>query len=150
MLTVLLLLAAAWTSSLVSASQPIDAVSEPLKVSKSPLEEPMEDLKAGVKMLRRQLSNPEHSAVAIETLSKMQLAAIECCRHNPTPISEMDETQTKLWNIEFHRGMLEVADILCQLEAAVISGEETEIQALFRKLGASKKSGHKKFQPEEE
>lgn len=147
-----LLLVVGWISLSAMAPQEESAASPSLVQDgeDSPLEKPMKGLKDGVRSLRRQLTKTEYAADAIDTIQTMQSAALEAFNHFPPPIREMDEKETQLWNIKFRRGMLKVADILCQLEAAVVEGDQTAIQTHYRQLGATKKSGHKEFQPEEE
>ena len=116
----------------------------------TPLHLAMEGLGSGMRSLRKQMGDGGDVAQALETVRAMQEHATAAFGHPPTAPEGSDEKATAVWNLEFRRGVLQVALGLLDVEQALIEGRTDDARAGYAALNKLKSAGHDKFQLDEE
>ena len=118
----------------------------------SALHELMGKMKENLKRLGRTLASPEGDlSAALESLSEMERLALAAKLEQPNNLDEIPEAQRPEQITSFRRDMVAALQVMLELELAILDGErEAAMEMLRGPLLKARKSGHKKYQKEED
>jgi soluble cytochrome b562 len=122
------------------------AAAEEKKV-KSELSKTMEQIDEGMKKLRRTLRTKENNAQSLDTITKIEAAAITCKSLTPSRATTMPADQQPAFVTEYRKQMAALIVNMCNMETALLDGDNTKAQDIFKKLKQQEEDGHDQFLP---
>lgn len=114
------------------------------------LEGGMREMNGALKSIGKGIS-AENRDVALEALSKFQRGAIAAKASTPGMAAKIEESKRPEFVAEYRKMLAETVKLACDAEIAILDGKYKEADEILKnKLMGMKKSGHDKFQEEEE
>ena len=120
------------------------------KKQKTELHKQMETIDEGMKKLRRSLRKKESNADSLETIAKIEDAAIACKKMSPSKTATLPESQRQEFVDKYRHDMANVVSALCQMEAAVLEGNNEKAMEIHKSLKGLEEDGHDKFMQDDE
>jgi cytochrome c556 len=112
----------------------------------TPLQQAMGELNGNMRKLRKLVESPaDNQAVLLETVRNVQEAALAAFANPPTAEAGLAADDAAMWQAQFKRSVLALADTSVQMEIAVLSGDADGVTSAYAALGELKKSGHDTF-----
>lgn len=110
----------------------------------------MEDIKKGMRRLRRGLKDAEALPAALPIILQMQEAAQMCKLETPAMTANVEggEEAQAAFVKEYRLGMIQLQGGLLALEEAVLKGDAALAQKIYGKLKDAQEAGHEKFTEE--
>ncbi len=112
------------------------------------LQKQMEVIEDGMKKLRRSLKKAEDNAQSLETIGKMQAAAIACKTEVPPAAAKVPEADRAKFLAGYRKGMVALVAEMCQMEIALLDGDNAKAEELFKGLKKIEDDGHEKYSEE--
>jgi soluble cytochrome b562 len=117
------------------------------KKPKSDLSKSMEQIDEGMKKLRRTLRSKDSNAQSLETIAKVEQAALVCKSLTPERATTMPADQQPAFLTEYRKGMAALLMNMCSMETAVLEGDNAKAQDIYKKLKQQEEDGHDSFMP---
>ncbi|MDB5301250.1 MAG: hypothetical protein JWO87_2913 [Phycisphaerales bacterium] len=120
------------------------------KKQKSELHKQMESIDEGMKKLRRSLRKKESRTESLETIAKIEEAAIACKKMSPSKAATLPESQRQEFVDKYRHDMANVVAAFCQMEAAVLEGNNDKALEIHKSLKGLEEDGHDKFMQDDD
>jgi soluble cytochrome b562 len=143
--TVVLIVAGGWFFG-IAQSLSHQALAEDKK-PKSELAKSMEQIDEGMKKLRRLLRNKDNNPQSLETIAKVEEAALTCNSLTPSRATTMPADQQPAFVTEYRKQMAALIVNMCNMETAVLDGDNARAQDIFKQLKQQEEDGHDQFMP---
>jgi hypothetical protein len=101
----------------------------------------------GMKKLRRSLRNKDNNAQSLETIAKIELAALECKSMTPSRATTVPSDQQPAYVADFRKRMAALLINMCNMETAVLNGDNAKAQEIYKQLKQQEEDGHDAFMP---
>ncbi len=111
----------------------------------TPLMLQMQELKAGMKGLRRSVRDPEKYGEALETVLTMQASAQLAKLEIPVMAAGLPEAERPAFNLAYRQDMVVMQQLLLELELALLRGDSENAQAIYKRLKTLEEEGHEHF-----
>ncbi len=108
----------------------------------------MEAMDDDLKKLRKSLKVPAENAASLETLTRLQQVTVSCKALIPAMAAEMPEADKAKFVAGYRKDMALLLTHLCQIETAVIDGDNAKAEELFKGLKKIEDDGHEKYSEE--
>jgi soluble cytochrome b562 len=109
----------------------------------------MEVIEEGMKKLRRSLKKADENPASLEAIAKMQTAAVASKALTPAMAATLPEADRAKFAQAYRKDMAAMIADVCQMEIALLDGDNAKAQELHKKLGEHEDAGHKKYIKEE-
>jgi hypothetical protein len=140
---------AAWALLPRASAAPLAAAGSPAALDEE-LEEAMRDMNGALKSLGKGVDASTRDA-ALEALSRFEHAAITAKALTPGRAAKIDEKQRAEFVVGYRKTLVEALKLTLDAEVAILDGKYKDADEILKnKLMAIKKSGHDKYQEEEE
>ena len=101
-----------------------------------------------LKLLRKSLKVPAENAASLDTLTKLQALTVTQKALVPAKAAEMPEAEKAKFVAGYRKDMAVLLTHLCQIETAVIDGDNAKAEELFKGLKKIEDDGHEKYSEE--
>jgi soluble cytochrome b562 len=108
----------------------------------------MRSINKGLRVLRRQLAQPNKKQQNLELLTKIKEDVLAAKKEQPLKTPELPESERGAFLEAFRARLDEVIAVIDQLKLSVREGKNEETQRLVGRLNELKKEGHKRFKSE--
>jgi len=117
------------------------------KKPQTPMGKAMVQIDDGMKKLRRSLRNKDNNAQSLETIAKVEEAALECKSMTPSRATTMPSDQQPAYLTDFRKQMAALLINMCNMETAVLDGDNAKAQQIYKQLKQQEEDGHDQFMP---
>jgi hypothetical protein len=117
------------------------------KKPQTPMAKAMVQIDDGMKKLRRSLRNKDNNAQSLETIAKIEEAALVCKAMTPSRATTMPSDQQPAYLADFRKRMAAVLINMCNMETAVLDGDNAKAQEIYKQLKQQEEDGHDQFMP---
>jgi soluble cytochrome b562 len=122
----------------------------PVAAADGPLEEAMERMNASMKVLLKGVSADNRDA-ALDHVAKMQASILTAKTEKPHSAEKVAEGERGAFLAEYRKTLVQALAATCKLETALLDGKYDAANAVVKdELAPLKKSGHDRFNPDEE
>ena len=108
----------------------------------------MEEMDDDLKKLRKSLKVPAENSASLELLTKLQQVTVSCKALIPAKAAELPEAEKAKFVAGYRKDMAVLLTHLCQIETAVIDGDNAKAEELFKGLKKIEDDGHEKYSDE--
>lgn len=128
------------------------AADEPKKaeVKKSELHSSMEDVDDAMKKLRRTIRKPDQNAESLKLVSEIQTLMVAGKAMVPTKTEKLPEADRAKFVAEYRKEMAGVIIQLCNLETALLDGDNAKAQEIYKAITEREDKDHDQFMQKEE
>ncbi|HWE93053.1 MAG TPA: cytochrome b562 [Tepidisphaeraceae bacterium] len=120
------------------------------KKQKTELHKQMESIDEGMKKLRRSLRKKEANAESLETIARIEDAAIACKKMSPSKTATLPESQRQEFVDKYRHDMANVIATFYQMEVAVLEGNNDKALEIHKSLKGLEEDGHDKFMQDDD
>jgi len=120
------------------------------KTPKSDLSKAMEQIDDGMKKLRRSLRSKDNDAASLETIAKIEEAALAAKSLTPRRATTMPSDQQPPFVAEYRKQMASLVISMCNMETAVLDGDDAKAQDIYKQMKQQEEDGHDQFMPEDD
>lgn len=143
------------STALFSASVPRHAsAAEPktaeVKVQKSELNSEMEDMDEAMKKLRRSIRKADQNEASLKILAEIQAKAVSSKGMIPTKTAKLPEADRAKFVTAYRKEMAAVIIDLCQMEQALLDGDNAKAQEIYKAIGEREDKDHDQFMQKDE
>lgn len=117
------------------------------KKPQTPLGKAMEQIDNGMKKLRRSLRSKEANAQSLETIAKVEQAVLDSKAMTPSRTTTMPSDQQPAFVSDYHKRMAALLISMCNMETAVLDGDNAKAQEIYKQLKQQEEDGHDQFMP---
>ena len=131
-----------------AADQPAAAEAEAAKTGAAvdtELAKHMEELQDHLKKLRRTLRKAEDNAESLQHIDKALEELVECKALIPAKAANVPEAERAQFVNGYRKDMVAVIMDLCQMELAVLEGNNDRAQEIHKGLKTKEDEGHEKY-----
>ena len=121
-----------------------------VKVQKSELNNEMEDMDEAMKKLRRSIRKVEQNEASLKLLTEIQLKAVNSKAMIPTKTAKMPEADRAKFVLAYRKEMAAVIIDLCQMEQALLDGDNAKAQEIYKAIGEREDKDHDQFMQKDE
>ncbi len=121
-----------------------------VKVQKSELNNEMEDMDEAMKKLRRSIRKAEQNEASLKLLTEIQLKAVSSKAMIPTKTAKMPEADRIKFVMAYRKEMAAVIIDLCQMEQALLDGDNAKAQEIYKAIGEREDKDHDQFMQKDE
>ena len=108
----------------------------------------MEEPEDHLKKLRRSLRKAEENAESLQHIDKALEEAVECKALLPAKAARVPEAERAQFVNNYRKDMVAVIMDLCQMELAVLEGNNDRAQEIHKGLKTKEDEGHEKYTDE--
>jgi hypothetical protein len=130
------------------ADEPKKATEE--KVTKSELNNQMEDMDDAMKKLRRMIRKAEQNPASLKLLQEIQTKAVACKEMIPTRAAKVSEADRPKFVLAYRKEMAAVIIDLLQMEQALLDGDNAKAQEIYKAIGEREDKDHDQFMQKDE
>lgn len=120
------------------------------KKPKTDLAKQMEVIDDGMKKLRRSLRKPDQNEASLDTIAKIEAAAVACKSMTPSLATTMPSDQQAPFVADFRKRMVALLESMCNMESAVLDGDNAKAQDIYKQMKQEEEDGHDKFMPSDD
>jgi hypothetical protein len=120
------------------------------KTPKSDLSKSMEQIDDGMKKLRRSLRSKDANAASLETIAKIETAALAAKSLTPERATTMPSEQQPAFVGEYRKEMDALLISMCNMETAVLDGDNAKAQDIYKQMKQQEEDGHDQFMPSDD
>jgi hypothetical protein len=120
------------------------------EVKKSELRKQMEQMDESMKKLKRTVRKAEFDKETLELIGHMEQVAVTCKSMTPSKAASVPEADRAKFIAGYQMGMASLLSDMCQLEIAVLKGDQVKAHDLYKKLKDDEDKGHDAFMPDED
>jgi hypothetical protein len=120
------------------------------KVTKSELNNTMEDMDEVFKKLRRSIRKADQNEASLKMIQDMQAKCVACKELIPTKAAKVPEADRAKFVTAYRKEMAAVIIDLCQLEQALLDGNNPKAMEIFKSIGEREDKDHDQFMQKEE
>lgn len=117
------------------------------KKPQTPLGKAMEEMDNGLKKLRRTLRSKDSNAQSLETIAKVEAAVLASKGMTPSRATTMPSDQQPAYLADYRKRMAAVMVSMCNMETAVLEGDNAKAQEIYKQLKQQEEDGHDEFMP---
>ena len=121
-----------------------------VKVQKSELNSEMEDMDEAMKKLRRSIRKAEQNEASLKLLAEIQQKAVSSKGMIPTKTAKVPEADRAKFVLAYRREMAAVIIDLCQMEQALLDGDNAKAQEIYKAIGTREDKDHDQFMQKDE
>lgn len=115
----------------------------------TPLGKEMEVLSKALKAVNRNIGEADQKAANLEKIALAKAACAAALKYEPAKTKEIGAGDKAKYLSDYKASMEEVGKNLDALKVAVEAGKTEDAKAIYEKLMAQKKDGHKKFKADD-
>jgi len=134
---------------MVTAGMSRFAVAQAVHVEKSELRKQMSQIDEAMKKLKHTIRKAESDKETLELIVKVEQTAIICKQLSPPIPPTIAAPQRDKYVAEYRRQMANFLSDVCQMEAAVLSGDHDRAHQIYTKLKDDEDKGHDQFMPDD-
>ncbi len=108
----------------------------------------MEEMDDDLKKLRKSLKAPAENPASLELLSKLQMVTVTSKVLIPVKAAELPEAEKAKFVAAYRKDMAVLLEHLCQMEVALLDGDNAKAEELFKGLKKIEDDGHEKYSDE--
>ena len=116
---------------------------------KTPLAQEMSGISRDFRSLRKVVADPAQKAAALQLVKDMEGHAAKAKDLSPALAQKIDPAKKDQFLADYRKQLDELIADFQKLEADVTAGNSAESTAMLDKLQADKRTGHKKFNAED-
>ena len=120
------------------------------KKTKTGLDDQMENIDEAMSKLRRTIRKAELNNDSLKLLTDLQQAAVACKAMVPAKAAKLPESQRAPFIAAYRKDMAELVISLSQMEIAILNGDNTKAQDIYKQLKTMEDKGHDKYKEEEQ
>jgi translation initiation factor 2B subunit (eIF-2B alpha/beta/delta family) len=120
------------------------------KVKKSELNNQMEDMDDAMKKLRRSIRKADQNEASLKLLAEIQEKAVACKSMTPTKTEKLPEADRAKFVLAYRKEMAAVIIDLCQMEQALLDGDNAKAQEIYKAIGVREDKDHDQFMQKDE
>jgi hypothetical protein len=120
------------------------------KVKKSELNNEMEDMDEAMKKLRRSVRKAEQNEASLKLLQEIQTKAVACKDMVPTRAAKVPEADRAKFVTAYRKEMAAVLIDLLQMEQALLDGDNSKAQEIYKAIGEREDKDHDQFMQKDE
>lgn len=109
------------------------------------LDKRMLAIKAEVRSLRRSLRDAEQQAASLESLHKIQVAALEAKVMEPRRAASLEEQARRAMTLAYRQEMIRFVETALAAEKALLAGDAEAAKAAFDGLRGQEDPAHERF-----
>lgn len=134
-------------SGLIVAA-PLTAPRAAMAAEDTELAKQMEEMDDDLKKLRKSLKAPAENPASLELLSKLQMVTVTSKVLIPVKAAELPEAEKAKFVAAYRKDMAVLLEHLCQMEVALLDGDNAKAEELFKGLKKIEDDGHEKYSDE--
>jgi indole-3-glycerol phosphate synthase len=119
------------------------------KVKKSELSNTMSDIDDAMKKLRRDLRKPEKNEESLQLIAEIEKNMLACKSMTPTKAQKIPEADRAKFVTAYRKEMAGVISTFCQMEQALLDGDNAKAQALYKTITTTEDKDHDRFMEKE-
>ena len=120
------------------------------KVKKTELNNAMEEMDDAMKKLKRTIRKAETNKESLKLISEIQKQSLLSKDMTPTKTDKLPEADREKFVKAYRKEMAAVIVDLCQMEQAILDGDNAKAQEIYKALVEREDKGHDQFMPKKE
>ncbi len=120
------------------------------KVQKSELHSEMEDMDDDFKKLKRTVRKAEQNAESLKLISAIQARAVKSKEMIPTKAQKLPDAERAKFVAAYRKEMAAVLIDFCQMEQAILDGDNTKAQDIYKAVVEREDKDHDVYMQKEE
>ena len=114
----------------------------------TPLAKAMEEMQDELKKLRKSIKSAGENAASLASLDKIQAATVASKGLVPAKAAKMPEAEKAKFVAAYRKDMAALLEHLCKIEVALVDGDNTKAEELFKGVKKLEDDGHEKYSEE--
>ena len=126
--------------AVATVSSPVARAADDTELAKH-----MEEMQDNLKKLRKSVKSAEENTASLETLAKVQAAAVASKVLVPAKAATVPEADRAKFVAGYRKDMVALLEQLGKIEVALLDNENAKAEELFKALKGIEEAGHEKY-----